>query len=79
MAEREIHNAQNRLFSMRDRPPGIAGKLRPLQPLPLQEQEQVLLQVIRESAVQETSGMLQGLDPEVVREVAEGEEFSVNA
>ena len=55
------------------------GKLRPLQPLPLQEQEQVLLQVIRESAVQETSGMLQGLDPQVVREVAEGEEFSANA
>jgi predicted DNA-binding antitoxin AbrB/MazE fold protein len=54
------------------------GKLRPLQPLPLQEQEQVLLQVIRESLVQETSGMLQGLDPEVVREVAEGEDFSVN-
>jgi predicted DNA-binding antitoxin AbrB/MazE fold protein len=54
------------------------GKLRPLQPLPLQEQEQVLLQVIRESLVQETSGMLQGLDPEVVREVAEGEEFSAN-
>ena len=54
------------------------GKLRPLQPLPLQEQEQVLLQVIRESAVQETSGMLQGLDPQVVREVAEGEAFSVN-
>jgi predicted DNA-binding antitoxin AbrB/MazE fold protein len=55
------------------------GKLRPLQPLPLQEQEQALLQVIRESAVQETSGMLPGLDPQVVREVAEGEEFSVNA
>ena len=55
------------------------GKLLPLQPLPLQEQEQVMLQVIRESAVQETSGMLQGLDPQVVREVAEGEEFSVNA
>ena len=54
------------------------GKLLPLQPLPLQEQEQVLLQVIRESAVQETSGMLQGLDPQVVREVAEGEAFSVN-
>ena len=54
------------------------GKLRPLQPLPLQEQEQVLLQVIREGAVQETSGMLQGLDPQVVREVAEGEECSVN-
>jgi predicted DNA-binding antitoxin AbrB/MazE fold protein len=53
------------------------GKLRPLQPLPLQEKESVLLQVIRHSAVQETAGMLQGLDPEVVREVAEGEEFSV--
>jgi predicted DNA-binding antitoxin AbrB/MazE fold protein len=53
------------------------GKLRPLQPLPLQEKESVLLQVIRHSAVQETAGLLQGLDPEVVREVAEGEEFSV--
>jgi len=53
------------------------GKLRPLQPLPLQEKESVLLQVIRHSVVQETAGMLQGLDPEVVREVAEGEEFSV--
>ena len=53
------------------------GKLRPLEPLPLQEQERVLLQVIRQSAVQETSGILQGLNPEVVREVAEGDEFSV--
>jgi predicted DNA-binding antitoxin AbrB/MazE fold protein len=53
------------------------GKLRPLQPLPLQEKESVLLQVIRHSAVQEIAGMLQGLDPEMVREVAEGEEFSV--
>ena len=53
------------------------GKLRSLQPLPLQEKESVLLQVIRHSVVQETAGMLQGLDPEVVREVAEGEEFSV--
>jgi len=46
-------------------------------PLPLQEKESVLPQVIRHSAVQETAGILQGLDPEVVREVAEGEEFSV--
>jgi predicted DNA-binding antitoxin AbrB/MazE fold protein len=53
------------------------GKLRPLQPLPLQEKESVLLQVIRHSVVQETAGMLQGLDLEVVREVAKGEEFSV--
>ncbi|MBI3330058.1 MAG: antitoxin family protein [Nitrospinae bacterium] len=53
------------------------GKLRPLEPLPLQEQERVLLQVIRQSAVQETAGILQGLNPEVVREVAEGDEFSV--
>jgi predicted DNA-binding antitoxin AbrB/MazE fold protein len=55
------------------------GKLRPLEPLPLQEQESVLLQVIRQSAVQETSGILKGLDSEVVREVAEGDEFSVIA
>lgn len=52
------------------------GKLRPLEPLPLQEQESVLLQVIRQNAVQETAGVLQGLDPEVVREVAEADEFS---
>jgi predicted DNA-binding antitoxin AbrB/MazE fold protein len=55
------------------------GKLRPLQPLPLQEKESVLLQVIRRSAVEETAGLLQGLSPDVVREVAEGEEFSVIA
>jgi predicted DNA-binding antitoxin AbrB/MazE fold protein len=53
------------------------GKLRPLEPLPLQEQEYVLLQVIRQSAVQETAGILQGLNPDVVRELAEGDEFSV--
>jgi predicted DNA-binding antitoxin AbrB/MazE fold protein len=53
------------------------GQLRPLEPLPLQEQENVLLQVIRQSAVQETAGILQGLSPEVIREVAEGDEFSV--
>jgi len=53
------------------------GKLRPLEPLPLQEQESVLLQVIRQSAVQETAGMLKGLNSEVVREVVAGNEFSV--
>ena len=51
--------------------------LRPLEPLPLQEQECVLLQVIRQSAVQETAGILQGLNPDVIRDVAEGDEFSV--
>jgi predicted DNA-binding antitoxin AbrB/MazE fold protein len=55
------------------------GKLRPLEPLPLQEQESVLLQVIRRSAVQETAGILQGLNSEVVQEIAEGDEFSVIA
>ena len=55
------------------------GKLRPLQPLPLQEKESVLVQVIRQGAVAETTGMLQGLEPEVVRDVAEGEEFSAIA
>lgn len=55
------------------------GKLRPLEPLPLQEQERVLLQVIRQSVVQETAGILRGLNPDVVREVAEGDELSVLA
>jgi predicted DNA-binding antitoxin AbrB/MazE fold protein len=55
------------------------GKLRPLEPLPLEEQESVLLQVIRQSAVQETAGILQGLNSKVVQEVAEGDEFSVIA
>ena len=32
---------------------------------------------IRQSAVQETAGILQGLSPEIIREVAEGDEFSV--
>jgi len=53
------------------------GKLRPLTPLPLQNKEEVLLKVIRHNAVQETQGLLQGLDPEIVQEVAEGHEFSV--
>lgn len=53
------------------------GKLRPLAPLPCREKEQVLLKVIRQSVVQKTQGLLQGLDPKVVREVAEGDEFSV--
>ena len=52
------------------------GKLRPLQPIPLQEHERVLLHVTRQGAVLETSGMLQGLAPEVVQEVAEGEVYS---
>jgi hypothetical protein len=40
---------------------------------------QVLLKVVRHSAVQETQGLLQGLDPEVVQQIAEGDEFSVLA
>ena len=53
------------------------GKLRPLTPLPCQENEEVLLKVIRHSAVQETQGLLQGVDPETVYEVAESNDFSV--
>lgn len=55
------------------------GTLRPLTPLPLQDQEKVLLKVVRHGAVQETQGLLQGLDPDVVQEIAEGDEFSVLA
>jgi hypothetical protein len=39
----------------------------------------VLLKVVRQSAVEKSQGLLQGLDPEVVQEVAEGDEFSVLA
>lgn len=53
------------------------GTLRPLGPLPLQNHEKVVLQVIRQSAVQETSRLLQGLDPQIVQEVAEGDEYSL--
>ena len=53
------------------------GTLRPLTPLPLQDQEKVLLKVVRHSAVQETQGLLQGLDPAVVQKIAEGDEFSI--
>jgi predicted DNA-binding antitoxin AbrB/MazE fold protein len=55
------------------------GKLRPLKPLPLQEQESVPLRVIQHSAVQETTGILRGLTSEVVQEVAEGDECSIIA
>jgi predicted DNA-binding antitoxin AbrB/MazE fold protein len=55
------------------------GKLRPLTPLPCEDKEQVLLKVVRQSAVQKSQGLLQGLDPALVQEVAEGDEFSVLA
>jgi predicted DNA-binding antitoxin AbrB/MazE fold protein len=53
------------------------GALRPLGPRPVQNHEKVVLQVIRQSAVQETSRLLQGLDPQIVQEVAEGDEYSL--
>jgi predicted DNA-binding antitoxin AbrB/MazE fold protein len=53
------------------------GKLRPLQPLPLQEHEYVLVQVIRPQTVTETSGLLHGLPLDIIRDIAEGEEYSV--
>ena len=52
------------------------GKLRPLQPLPLQEHECVLLHVTRAGGVQATSGLLAGLPLDLIRELAEGEEYS---
>ena len=53
------------------------GTLRPLQPLPLQEHECVLVQVLRQCTVAETSGLLPGLPLTIIREVAAGEEYSV--
>lgn len=55
------------------------GKLRPLTPLPCQDNEEVLIKVVRQSAVQKSQGLLQGLDPKVVQEIAEGDEFSILA
>jgi predicted DNA-binding antitoxin AbrB/MazE fold protein len=55
------------------------GKLTPLTPLPCQDKEEVLIKVVRQSAVQNSQGLLQGLDPKVVQEIAEGDEFSVLA
>jgi predicted DNA-binding antitoxin AbrB/MazE fold protein len=52
------------------------GILRPVHPLPLQEHECVVLQIARRGTVQETSGLLQGLPPDVVEAIAEGEEYS---
>jgi len=52
------------------------GILRPVHPLPLQEHECVVIQITRRGTVQETSGSLQGLSPDVVEAIAEGEEFS---
>jgi predicted DNA-binding antitoxin AbrB/MazE fold protein len=53
------------------------GKLTPLTPLPCEDKEQVLLKVVRQSAVQKSQGLLQGLDPAVVQKVADGDEFSI--
>jgi hypothetical protein len=55
------------------------GKLTPLTPLPCQDKEEVLIKVVRQSAVQNSQGLLQGLDPKLVQEIAEGDEFSVLA
>jgi len=52
------------------------GILRPVHPLPLQEHECVVLEITRRGTVQETSGLLQGLPPDVVEAIAEGEEYS---
>lgn len=53
------------------------GKLKLLEPVDLQENERVLVKVIQRSAVLSSQGILSGLDPDLVREVAEGDEFSI--
>jgi predicted DNA-binding antitoxin AbrB/MazE fold protein len=55
------------------------GKLTPLTPLPCHDKEQVLLKVVRQSNVEKSQGLLKGLDPETVQDVAESHEFSVLA
>ena len=55
------------------------GVLRPLQPLPLQEHEKVKVTVHTDSSVAEqTAGMLKWTgDPEILRQIAEGDEFGI--
>ena len=43
------------------------------------DKEQVLLKVVRHSNVEKSQGLLKGLDPETVQDVAESHEFSVLA
>ncbi|MBI1747040.1 MAG: antitoxin family protein [Acidobacteria bacterium] len=53
------------------------GNLRLLEPVDLQENEHVLVKVIKHSAVLSSQGIISGLDTDLVREVAEGDEFSI--
>ena len=53
------------------------GKLLPLTPIPHEEHERVLPKVVRQSAVQATQAVLKGVDPEIVREAAEDNAFSL--
>lgn len=53
------------------------GKLTPLTPLPCHDKEQVLLKVVRQSNVDMSQGLIKGLDPETIQNVAESSEFSV--
>ena len=55
------------------------GVLKPLQPLPLQEHEKVKVTVHTGiSVAEQTAGMLQWTgDPEVLRQIAEEDEFGI--
>ena len=55
------------------------GVLKPLRPLPLQEHEKVKVTVHTGiSVADQTAGMLKWTgDPEVLREIAEGDEFGI--
>ena len=55
------------------------GVLKPLQPLPLQEQEKVKLTIHTGlSIAEQTAGMLKWTgDPEVLRQIAEDDEFGI--
>lgn len=55
------------------------GKLTPLTPLPCHDKEQVLLKIVRQSNVEKSQSLIKGLDPEIVQDVAESNEFSVVA
>jgi predicted DNA-binding antitoxin AbrB/MazE fold protein len=55
------------------------GKLTPLTPLPCHDKERVLVKVVRQSNVEKSQGLIKGLYPATIQDVAERHEFSILA
>jgi predicted DNA-binding antitoxin AbrB/MazE fold protein len=54
------------------------GVLKPVQPLPLQEHQMVKITIQTNSRAEQTAGLLRWTgDPDVLRQIAEGDDFGV--